>query len=363
MNAQEQEELDLAVAISLSEQDSKPCRQSDAFLTSIVLPNRNRNERLTIDRSTNASNLQQLPRSSGDSAPLNESYSDSRGALYNDGRSGRSAPMAESPSSSSASYNHRQNRTPTGKESQPSRASSVLNFGLPSRLARQLYKEISPSFNSQLICPTCNKGIFGAYVNVMDGHYHPECFRCSACNGQLVGSHFSKGDPPLPYHQECAEEIFGERCCVCDAILRGQYLRHPFFQEEIYCLGHQGIRQCCACNRKEPIRSSRGTTHRAKEGFTELHDGRVSCMDCISTAIIDSAEALPLYLEAVDFMERVLGLLIPKGMREVPILAVDLPSLNEQQKNNNTGFHLAEAESTTRGLTLSSIGQVQHLYL
>jgi hypothetical protein len=82
-------------------------------------------------------------------------------------------------------------------------------------------------------------------------------------------------------------------------------------------------------------------------------------MECISTAILDSSEAQPLYLEAVDFMERQLGLTIPNGMREVPILAVDLPSLNEQRSNGISSSHTGQA--VTRGLTLSTIGEIKHM--
>jgi hypothetical protein len=82
-------------------------------------------------------------------------------------------------------------------------------------------------------------------------------------------------------------------------------------------------------------------------------------MDCISTAVLDSAEARPLYLEAVDFMEHSLGLSIPPGMREVPVLAVDMPSLNEQMSRGISASHAGTA--VTRGLTLSTVGEVRHM--
>ncbi len=48
-------------------------------------------------------------------------------------------------------------------------------------------------------------------------------------------------------------------------------------------------------------------------------------MECVRTAVFDSQEAQPLYLRVVDFMEKVVGLRIPPGMRDIPILAVDIP--------------------------------------
>ena len=89
-------------------------------------------------------------------------------------------------------------------------------------------------------------------------------------------------------------------------------------------------------------------------------------MDCARTAIIDSSEAKPLYLDCVDFMEKELGLSIPAGMRQVPILAVDVPSLNEQSQNARAQYHAAPKPSNpsgtgiTRGLTLKELGSVNH---
>ena len=87
--------------------------------------------------------------------------------------------------------------------------------------------------------------------------------------------------------------------------------------------------------------------------------------DCARTAVIDSTEAKPLYDSIVDFMEVVLGLSIPPGMREVPILAVDLPSLNEQRGNTSKVYHSSGSSGgtgagITRGLTLKECGSVNH---
>jgi hypothetical protein len=169
------------------------------------------------------------------------------------------------------------------------------------------------------------------------------------------------GSPQMPYHAGCADYLFVPTCSLCPEKLRGEFYRHPFFLESCYCKTHEGTRKSCfACNRKEPLPAS------GKEGFSNLTDGRSLCMDCARTAIIDSEEAKPLYLNCVDFMERELGLSIPKGMREVPILAVDLPSLNEQSHNTRAQYHSSAGQANplgagvTRGLTLKEFGNVNH---
>jgi hypothetical protein len=74
-------------------------------------------------------------------------------------------------------------------------------------------------------------------------------------------------------------------------------------------------------------------------------------MQCIDSAVLDSSEAAPVYQLVVDFMQYFLGMAMPSGMREVPILAVDIPTLNEQSKysDKHTG-------AVTRGLTISQRG-------
>ena len=363
MNAQEQEELDLALALSLSTlPERKPCSQSDAFLTSNQLPSRMRDSPHKSEGTSaytdgnGATRLQQK----GNDISCHDYRGSDRNQKDSSGRNSfPTAPSRGTPSSSFSTADTRSNGTQSSvevtKKPAPSQAelpSSYFSRPLQplQQLAKQLYPLVSP-----MTCTSCRRGIVGTYLIIEDTCYHPECFKCAGCNQQLRGSHYPKGDPPMHYHKACAEELFSPRCCLCDSILRGQFMKHPYFPEEVYCLDHDDCQQCFACNRREPLaaKSTSSSRPRAREGFTKLHDGRVSCMDCISTAVVDSAEALPLYLEAVFFMESVLRLTIPEGMREVPILAVDLPSLNEQRNGSHTGI--------TRGLTLSTVGEVRHI--
>jgi hypothetical protein len=324
----EQEELELALAISLSQQDVDRCSQSSAFLTNNQIPNQNR----VVDPAlTPARQGRDIERNL---LTTNRDICQRSQPTSND-RSGQSFSAPEAP-------------PPLSRSNPPASIRA-----LPRRLADEFIR-----MRSGIFCSGCQQAILGTHVTAMGGNYHPGCMVCAACNGKLSGMLYPKGDPPLPYHKACAEEIFNPRCCLCDATLTGNYLKHPFFTDEIYCQSHTHLRQCFSCCRKLPV-----SEKKQNERFTELHDGRVSCLECISTAIVDSAEALPLYLEAVDFMEHVLHLPIPPGMRQVPILAVDLPSLNEQQSNNKNEAHriLDEGASITRGLTLYTSGQIRHM--
>lgn len=59
---------------------------------------------------------------------------------------------------------------------------------------------------------------------------------------------------------------------------------------------------------------------------------------------MDSSEAAELYAQIVDFMETYLQLRIPPGMREVPVLAVDFKTLNENAKSASISTHNRHAQ-------------------
>lgn len=54
---------------------------------------------------------------------------------------------------------------------------------------------------------------------------------------------------------------------------------------------------------------------------------------------MDSSEAAEIFSEVVNFMETVLNMRIPEGMRSVPVLAVDLQSLNENKDKACSATH------------------------
>jgi hypothetical protein len=235
--------------------------------------------------------------------------------------------------------------------------------------------------NSSSGCQGCGKSLNGRYLIIKEGiKYHPQCFCCSGCGQPLESKYVTRGsgsDDSVPtgeeaieyYHERCYEELFSKKCDVCSKNLIGEYRTHSFFRGlQNYCREHEGhTRQCFSCSLKEPV----------GDQFPELPDGRVICWRCIDTVVVDSDEARPLYLEAVNFMETILGLPIPKFMREVPVLAVDLSSLNEQNNlkattcgsvhpncpsdSNRFGSAGTFSGSTTRGLTLTTVSTVRYI--
>jgi hypothetical protein len=221
-------------------------------------------------------------------------------------------------------------------------------------------------------CGGCD-GIIGSgrVLTAMGRQYHENCFKCGACGQSISGGSFVKNseDPSdtHPYHQECYSQLFSPTCCVCSNSLPQRFLRHSFFKNFVYCVSHEApsTRHCFVCSRLEPVDALR-------EPFQELPDGRVECLECISMAVLDSNECQPIYQSVVDFMEHQLGLRIPPGMRQVPVLAVDIPTLNDQKQNSVEPFHrtnnniptrpvtIQYGESITRGLTISSRSSIRH---
>jgi hypothetical protein len=234
-------------------------------------------------------------------------------------------------------------------------------------------------------CKKCKLDcITGKFYTTSDGDiYHADCFRCSdpKCDKRITGPYALHGVPPQPYHADCGKQLFAPRCCLCSHAMDGHYYRHPFFENEEYCLSHEGRTTCFACARREPLPSSH------KEGFVDLLDGRSLCAQCSGSIIVDASEAVALYHSIVDFMGSALGLSIPAEMRDVPILLVDVQTLNENRGklNDVLGHHSADelaattevgvrpgsgsgkrlvsvrGEAVIRGVTLSRCSEVRHM--
>ncbi|KAB1214619.1 Protein DA1-related 1 [Morella rubra] len=118
---------------------------------------------------------------------------------------------------------------------------------------------------------------------------------------------------------------------------RIKYKEHPFWSQK-YCPSHErdGTPRCCSCERMEP-RDTR---------YLLLDDGRKLCLECLDSAIMDTHECQPLYLEIQDFYE---GLYM-KVEQQIPMLLVERQALNEAMEGEKNGHHhLPE----TRGLCLS----------
>ncbi|KAK9947135.1 hypothetical protein M0R45_012570 [Rubus argutus] len=193
------------------------------------------------------------------------------------------------------------------------------------------------------ICAGCNAEIgFGRYLNCLNAVWHPECFRCRACNAPISDYEFSTSGN-YPYHKSCYKESYHPKCDVCKHFIPTnpagliEYRAHPFWVQK-YCPSHEhdNTPRCCSCERME-ARDTR---------FINLNDGRKLCLECLDSAIMDTSECQPLYLDIQEFYE---GLNM-KVEQQVPLLLVEREALNEAREGERNGhYHMPE----TRGLCLS----------
>ncbi|KAJ8770659.1 hypothetical protein K2173_021306 [Erythroxylum novogranatense] len=193
------------------------------------------------------------------------------------------------------------------------------------------------------ICAGCHAEIGrGRFLSCMGAVWHPECFRCHACNHPITDYEFAMSGN-RPYHKSCHKEHHHPRCDVCSNFIPTnasglvEYRAHPFWMQK-YCPSHErdGTCRCCSCERMEP-RDMR---------YLSLDDGRKLCLECLDSALMDTHECQPLYFEIRAFYE---GLNM-KVEQEIPLLLVERQALNEAMEGEKNGHHhLPE----TRGLCLS----------
>ncbi|POO02619.1 Zinc finger, LIM-type [Trema orientale] len=108
------------------------------------------------------------------------------------------------------------------------------------------------------ICAGCKAEIgHGRFLSCMDAVWHPECFRCHACNLPITDYEFSMSGN-RPYHKSCYKEQNHPRCDVCNNFIPTnsagliEYRAHPFWLQK-YCPSHErdGTPRCCSCERME----------------------------------------------------------------------------------------------------------------
>ncbi|XVE82691.1 hypothetical protein DITRI_Ditri16bG0026300 [Diplodiscus trichospermus] len=196
---------------------------------------------------------------------------------------------------------------------------------------------------SYRICAGCRAEIgHGRYLSCMGAVWHPECFRCHACNQPINDYEFSVSEN-CPFHKSCYKEHHHPKCDVCKKFIPTnpagliEYRAHPYWMQK-YCPSHErdGTPRCCSCERMEPTDAK----------YLSLDDGRKLCLECLDSAIMDTHECQPLYLEIQEFYE---GLNM-KVEQQVPLLLVERQALNEAMEGEKNGHHhLPE----TRGLCLS----------
>ncbi|KAE9606735.1 hypothetical protein Lal_00026472 [Lupinus albus] len=220
-----------------------------------------------------------------------------------------------------------------------------LNIGLPSHYDNDSLLKPSPNLfpTGYRICAGCNTEIgHGRFLSCIGAIWHPECFRCHACNLPITEYEFSMSSS-RPYHKSCYKKQHHPRCDVCKNFIPTnsagliEYRAHPFWLQK-YCPSHErdGTPRCCSCERMEPKDTK----------YLLLDDGRKLCLECLDSAIMDTHECQPLYLEIQEFYE---GLNM-KVEQQIPMLLVERQALNEAMVGENNGHHhLPE----TRGLCLS----------
>ena len=180
--------------------------------------------------------------------------------------------------------------------------------------------ERSEDTDNAITCCICHERTH-AHIFTRDQYFHPECFKCVACNDVIrhpskfsfVDMYDEKG---VLIHEECFTELFRTKCIVCNKH-SSDYSKHIFFENEIMCNKHllDKTRQCGACKRYEP--SSIGRS------FIEVNDGsRCLCPSCHSTVITDTLDAQPLWNIILDFFQNTLQLRVWDEMRSVPVVIV-----------------------------------------
>ncbi|XP_047163465.1 protein DA1-related 1-like [Vigna umbellata] len=192
-------------------------------------------------------------------------------------------------------------------------------------------------------CAGCNAEIgSGRFLSCMGGFWHPECFCCHACKLPITDYEFSMSGNGR-YHKSCYKELHHPKCDVCKNFIPPnsggliEYRAHPFWLQK-YCPSHErdGTPRCCSCQRMESVDAK----------YLLLDDGRKLCLECLDSAIMDTHECQPLYVEIQEFYE---GLHM-KIEQQIPMLLVERQALNEAMEGEKNGHHhLPE----TRGLCLS----------
>jgi len=180
--------------------------------------------------------------------------------------------------------------------------------------------------SSSTLCPGCASPIspFASHVRTAFGKWHRACFACAGCGGAIAdGAHAAKDG--RPFHVRCYRDRFHPRCSVCFELIpfEGQdsysiqssggvvrWISHPYWCDATYCPKHErdGTKKCDGCERMEPRNAGLENA-----SFAALPDGRSLCLECASTAVVDTdRDSTPVYDGVCQFMAE-LGLPLVKG--------------------------------------------------
>ncbi|EFJ44813.1 hypothetical protein VOLCADRAFT_106269 [Volvox carteri f. nagariensis] len=268
-----------------SQSHAHPHAQQLPHLPPIVPP--------AIPRSKSAAGPSGMFGAAGGSGGGTSSGSGSGGGSGRGSGGGPGVPSASSNSGSGAAA------AGAGSSSQPSTARSSM----------QLHSDPEA-------CAGCGRG-FGlftaSWVTGMGRKWHPGCFKCGLCqeaisNGRGAYSYQMHPGDPLPYHPDCYRHVHHPLCHVCGSYVAASpdgvisYRENGFWRER-YCTTHAeaALTRCCACSRLQ------------KQA------------QCLSSVVLDTPDAQPLYDEVLAFYAREMNL--PHAYKP-PLLLVDGPTLN-----------------------------------
>lgn len=108
--------------------------------------------------------------------------------------------------------------------------------------------------NKQRYCKKCLKicDIGRFYITSDDDIYHVDCFHCNKCKISLTNKYLiDPNSSIIHYCLTCYQELYSPLCCICTDYITGKYLKHSYFDNEIYCISHNKNKSCFACQRKE----------------------------------------------------------------------------------------------------------------
>ncbi|KAJ3695556.1 hypothetical protein LUZ60_000933 [Juncus effusus] len=294
----ENEEIDRAIALSLSEEEERKA--------------------MTLDKDSHLEEDEQLARALQESLNVESSAPPREKRTRNSNSNSSSNPNSNSNSNSNSSSNSNSN----------SNSFHPLPFDFSS---------------GYRICGGCQNEIgHGRFLSCMGAVWHPHCFKCNSCSQPIYDYEFSMSGN-RPYHKSCYKEQHHPKCDVCKQFIPTnmsgliEYRAHPFWLQK-YCPSHEMDRtpRCCSCERMEP----RDTK------YVKLDDGRKICLECLDSAVMDTSECQPLYLDIQEFYE---GLNM-KVEQQVPLLLVERQALNDAMEGEKHGHHHMPE---TRGLCLS----------
>ncbi|KDO31283.1 hypothetical protein SPRG_03898 [Saprolegnia parasitica CBS 223.65] len=206
-----------------------------------------------------------------------------------------------------------------------------------------------------VVCKGCNQAIRrgAGMLQALGRSYHPECFRCGACQRVFEANTRFQVHEAEPYHAACFQELFHPRCDVCSELLPMNTSQHivyremPFWRLK-YCGLHDQRARCCSCKRIEPTASHRR--------FESLRDGRKLCSECADTVILDTSEVQPVVAHVWSFLAS-LGMHLPA----LPVLLVDFETLNAHTHDHHANLPRDAKAPAIYGVCLSEVRYIQHI--